>query len=176
MSGMRHRWSFATTVPAAVCLVAVGAMGYAAAILPYIGRPCLDCFSLGGQPPFEAMAVLTTSADAGFIVVALFLLAVAAVGQLAAKLPIVTAISCLTMSVAAVCIAVFEVRADRLEAWLTAPEPNGNVVPAPSTLEVGFYAFIVAAAAAVAASTVLVYASAHRARAAARASLRPAAL
>jgi hypothetical protein len=151
-------------------------MSYAAAILPFIGRPCLDCLVQGGQPPFEAMAVLTGSADAGSILVALFVLAVAAAAHLAGKLPVVTAISCLAVSVATVSIAVFEVRGDRLEAWLTAPEPNGTVVPAPATLEVGFFVFIVAATVAVAASTAMVYASARRERATGGASLRPAAL
>jgi hypothetical protein len=142
----------------------------------FIGRPCLDCVIQGGQPPFEAMAVLTASADAGSILAALFVLAVAAAGHLAGKLPVVTAISCLAVSIATVSIAVFEVRGDHLEARLTAPEPNGSVAPAPATLEVGFYIFIVAATMAFAASTVMVYLSACRERATGGASLRPAAL
>jgi len=143
-------------VPGTVCLVAVAAMTAAATLFPFIGRPCLVCFNSGGQPPYEATMSLLNGDDGQLVLVALLSLGVAALCHLTGRIPTVSAMACLALSLTTLIVGVFELHANRLEPWFTAVGPNGSVSPAPSTLEVGFFVFLVGAVTSIVASLLMV--------------------
>jgi hypothetical protein len=151
-----HRSKLAALVPGTVCLVAVAAMTAAATLFPFIGRPCLVCFNSGGQPPYEATMSLLNGDDGQLVLVALFSLGVAAICHLTGRIPTVSAIACVALSLTTLILCVFELNANRLEPWLTAVGPNGSVSPAPSTLEAGFFLFLGGAAMSIVASLLMV--------------------
>jgi hypothetical protein len=169
---MLSRRRVVRVLPGTVCLLAIGIMGWAA-FLPFMGIPYYGGGLAGCcQPPLftERLAALW---DARLVIVALPLFAVATAAHLARIRPALTAVTCLSASVGAVLLALFEVTDGGrriLPAWVF-PLPSGG--PETAMAGVGFYVFVAGAFVAVAASLIMVTTSVRGVRPSMDAPLHP---
>jgi hypothetical protein len=169
---MQSRFRRVSVLPGALCLLAIGVMGWAA-FLPFMGIPYYGGGLAGCcQPPLftERLADLW---DARLIIVALPVFALATASHLARVRRALTAVACLAASVGAVLLALFEMSDGgrrMLPAWVF---PLHSVDPETAVVGVGFYVFFAGAAVAVVASLIMVMTTMRSARPSIGAPLHP---
>lgn len=155
---MPARLRLVSLLSGAVCLLAIGVMGWAA-FLPFMGIPYYGGGLAGCcQPPLftERLADIW---DARLVIVALPVFAVVTAGHLARIRPALTAAACLAASAGAVLFALFEVSDGGrriLPVWVF-PLPTGD--PETATVGVGYYVFVASAVVAMLASLIMVLTS-----------------
>jgi hypothetical protein len=161
-----------SVLPGAVCLLAIGVMGWGA-LLPFMGIPYYGGGLAGCCAPPLFTERLTDLWDARIVIVALPVFAMATAGHLARIRPALTAAACLAASVGAVLLALFEISDGGrriLPAWVF-PLPTGE--PETASVGVGFSVFFTGAVVALVASLIMVVTSVRGVRPSMDAPLKP---
>ena len=156
---VRTRLRFSDILAAAVCLLALALMSVAAA-LPFLQIPIYGGLQTGGEATPQLVHSLIQGYDAGWVVVILLILGLAAASRLAGIRAGSAAVCCLALSTTALALGLFEA-SDGGSRVLTGgwglPDTYGT--SEHLTLDAGFYLYLGGAAVAVVTSLVIVVTS-----------------
>jgi hypothetical protein len=154
---VRTRLRFLAILPGAVCLLAAALLSVAA-VLPFLEAPTYGGLSgCCGPQTTQLVHSLLQGYDAGWVIVILLILGVAATSYLAGIRPQIAAVSCFGASVAALALTLFELSSGGsrvLTGGWGLPNTYGS--SEDLTLDVGFYLFLGGAAVAIITSVIMV--------------------